>query len=1740
MNLTKLSQAGGIAYLMNTVISGDTPRAGGSGLSAYYAAAGTPPGRWLGKGAEAIGITTGWHVSQEGAESLFRRGAHPITGVPLGGRPVQLHAEMDAPVVTDGGHRAGHPATAAPGAGGQVAGQVTGHGGQGTSHVAGAAGGQSGQVSGQVAGHRGHATSHDSGVAGGQVAGQAAGHAGQGTSHASGAAGGQVAVMPSGQSAATGGGQSVSATKVAGYDLTFTVPKSVSVLWGTASDQTRQRIMDAHHRAIDQTLEYFEREVLQSRSGRGGVVATPVVGMVGARFDHFDTRDGDPHLHSHVVIANKVQRRSDGKWLTVDGRTVYQAAVALSEIHSSLLLDELHRELGMTFAEPETPRASDAKAVVLDVVGVPAKVVERFSSRAARITALEAELLETWRAEHGGAEPSRRQRARLHQQAWAATRAPKSKTVRPLGDLIATWRAQLAGLGHDPQDLEEASLGHAVNTIDGHAVAADPQAVADLAGGLIAHHDAHRPLDGVEQLAKKLLQDNREKNGPKVTDGEARAFVTQAGREAVHRMAGERATSALERSRSTWTVMNVRAEAERLTRHVRTTNPAAREALREAITAAVLARCTQLTPTLYEVPDVARDDPRLAHHGASVFDDPQMVRYTTERILDAEALIDRLTTTTGAPALDVDHAEATLARLSGEQQAERGFAIATDQLAAAHAVTTSGRVVDAIVGPAGTGKTTTMRAVRHAWESVYGPASVIGLTTSARAAAELSSSLGIEASTLSKFTFEQLAPENLPTKRALAAKMTAAGTPRSLAAAQRIRAEITAYEALYQVKAGQLVIVDEASMSSTDHLAHVASIVERAGAKLLLVGDPAQLDAVEAGGVLGRIERDRRAHHLTSVWRFAAEWEAAASLRLRHGDLDVIDVYAEHGRIREGGDLEMSDGAYDAARADQSAGHSTLLIAATNAQVDELNMRFTLDRRTTGEVDTSRTCPIRAGRDAALGDVIVARKTNRRITDTAGDFIRNGELLVVEQITDQGEVIARRQDSSVRITLPAAYMAQEVELGYATTAHRCQGMTVDRAHLVISSDEHMTRELLYVAMTRGRHANTAWVGILDEQVARELHVPLVDIPTAHDVLTRALGTQGAELTAHEVRDNAQREAVDLQRLLAQYEYLAALASEPRCYDTLAELLGAETARELKTSPSWDALVATWRTAEHLDPARTARLLTLPVPDREEVLDLAAVYHSRLEDAIVAPATHQPPPDWIARATAPLHTTDPAVADAAGQVAARIGAQVAHVTDLEHLTGADAPTWVQRLGPRPEPEHLAAAWDRAVQAIALYRAVWHVRTTSPLGPRPYGTHRRHDRAWVQANRHLQTWDKPADPGDDTDPPHDVDATPEPPAGEYADVLAGEEPPPPDDAPEPPPDPLRERVIAANTAAWAWWQASTPGSWVPDYLTERGLGDVDAAHAPNTWTALTDHLRSLGYDDQEIVDAGLATISRKGTLIDRFRDRLVLPVIDASGDLVAFTARANPLDARPDTPKYINSPTTVAYDKSATLLGLDHAAATRLHDGARPVIVEGAMDLEAVRTLGASLVPLAPCGTALTQDQLNALRRIRGGELNDLVLALDADDAGRKAALRTWTLLTPTEAEHATVATLPDGADPAQLVQDGLEHDLHRALTAPRPLVDVLIDTVITHANLEHLEGRVSALRTIAHAVAPLSVDAITRTRAELLARLDGLLEETTITDELINAHLDHQQAAMPKPSIGVAAVDLPRRHAPDLL
>jgi len=175
------------------------------------------------------------------------------------------------------------------------------------------------------------------------------------------------------------------------------------------------------------------------------------------------------------------------------------------------------------------------------------------------------------------------------------------------------------------------------------------------------------------------------------------------------------------------------------------------------------------------------------------------------------------------------------------------------------------------------------------------------------------------------------------------------------------------------------------------------------------------------------------------------------------------------------------------------------------------------------------------------------------------------------------------------------------------------------------------------------------------------------------------------------------------------------------------------------------------------------------------------------------------------------------------------------------------------------------------------------------------------------------------------------------------------------------------------------------------------------APASWTALTDHLRSLGYDDQQLLDSGLALRSRRGTLIDRFRDRLMFPVHDVAGDVVGFLGRALHPDER--KPRYLNSPKTALYRKREVLYGLGtESTRAALAAGANPVLVEGAFDAIAVTCAGAGMyVGVAPSGTALTQDQVKTLHAVVPLSNREVVVAFDGDAAGRAGAVRSYDLL-----------------------------------------------------------------------------------------------------------------------------------------
>jgi DNA primase catalytic core len=313
---------------------------------------------------------------------------------------------------------------------------------------------------------------------------------------------------------------------------------------------------------------------------------------------------------------------------------------------------------------------------------------------------------------------------------------------------------------------------------------------------------------------------------------------------------------------------------------------------------------------------------------------------------------------------------------------------------------------------------------------------------------------------------------------------------------------------------------------------------------------------------------------------------------------------------------------------------------------------------------------------------------------------------------------------------------------------------------------------------------------------------------------------------------------------------------------------------------------------------------------------------------------------------------------------------------------------------------------------------------------------------------------------------------------------------------------EELLALHRQAAAFYRDRLAGSWVPAYLERRSLaGALEdswlVGYAPRGWTALVDHLRGAGADEAALLTSGLATRARTGSLIDRFRDRLVLPLRTPAGDIVGFIGRSHPDADRDRTPRYLNSPDTPIYTKGEHLHGL-HEAAPHLARGARPVLVEGPLDAIAVTTgTGGRCTGVALWGTALTTRHLDALAEVVDVRRTGLVVATDPDRAGLTAAARALTLLGIRNLS-ASAAGLRAGEDPA----DTLHRRGPAALTSALldravPLADIVIDHRIDRWNdrLHTVEGRVGALRDVAPLVASLPIDEIRRQGPRLAQRLD---------------------------------------------
>jgi len=213
-------------------------------------------------------------------------------------------------------------------------------------------------------------------------------------------------------------------TAVAGYDLTFTPVKSVSALWALAPRDVAQVIEGAHQAAVEQCLTWLEDNAAYTRLGRGGARQVDVRGLIAAAFTHRDSRAGDPNLHTHVAVSNKVQAvggQADGRWLALDGRPLHKLAVAASERYNTRLEALLRDRLGVEFTE----RAGEpGKRAVREIVGVDERLLTTWSARRLMIDVRRGELAGQFQARHGRP-PGPIEAVKLAQQATLETRQAK-------------------------------------------------------------------------------------------------------------------------------------------------------------------------------------------------------------------------------------------------------------------------------------------------------------------------------------------------------------------------------------------------------------------------------------------------------------------------------------------------------------------------------------------------------------------------------------------------------------------------------------------------------------------------------------------------------------------------------------------------------------------------------------------------------------------------------------------------------------------------------------------------------------------------------------------------------------------------------------------------------------------------------------------------------------------------------------------------------------------------------------------------------------------------------------------------------------------------------------------------------------------------------------------------------------------------------------------------------------------
>ncbi|MEX2171050.1 MAG: MobF family relaxase [Pirellulales bacterium] len=783
--------------------------------------------------------------------------------------------------------------------------------------------------------------------------------------------------------------QSDRAERVPGYDLCFSAPKSVSVLWAVGPRYVREAVEESFDSAVKQTLDWLSSNIPLCRRGRAGrteQLAELVVGM----FDHSTSRvterdDWQPQLHRHCVVAN-VALGADGRWSAVNSRKLHEWARTLGPMFRAILAAELVDRLGVDLIRPND--GAERLASWFEVNGVSAELCDRWSSRRHEIE----ELLAVDEGFGAASDAGARERANL------ATRKTKS-SMPARSELFSKWGDVARDFGLTPQSLE--SLTNRRQT----------------------------PLNREQAFAAcwKAAIASIEATQATFTERDILRAVCEAGQ-------------ALGIS-GLWLAEQVR---EKLTADQEILCLGVQSGEQQFATSEMWQR-EELLLANFETLRSAR--------GAKVHDDEFI------------------------PTLEAN-------RLSDEQQEAAGD------------ILKSTSALRLLTGVAGAGKSTTLKAIREAFESAgY---AVHGAALAGTATEELTKKAGIRSRTIASH-LHRLESGTDPAEKS-------ERRPPYEASAEPLPTPLS------EIQPGDVLVLDEAGMVDAGTMLRLTEAANRLGLTLILVGDARQLQPIAPGGPFTHLLGKEKAATLATNLRQHDPADRQAAEDFRSGDAaSALRNYAERGRLTVAED--RAEALTSLVAAWTAAGGPTqpqdhVIFTGTRADARAANRLAQRERERAGEIDFSTSIP-HEGERICLYDRVLFHK------NIFTDGVRNGyrgEVVAIDRFLNRVTVRLDGETGREVTVRLADYADHGLTLHYGQTTHKGQGQTVEHAYL-LAGGKMADRELAYVQATRGRCSTQVFVdrahaGDDLEELANALSRSRTK-ELAHDVAERIRRREGA-------------------------------------------------------------------------------------------------------------------------------------------------------------------------------------------------------------------------------------------------------------------------------------------------------------------------------------------------------------------------------------------------------------------------------------------------------------------------------------------------------------------------------------------------------------------------------------------------------------------------------------------------------